>query len=85
MSRNTIKKTIEELIFIQRSDNGQLYMIQSLQNSFDFSVQSHGTQTLKDFCAKDGVNVWKGSNTKKYSSNIEHVTHSFQKDYMLIQ
>ena len=75
--RNHVLKTIHELIIIQRSDKGQLYMVQGLQRSLHFSLGSQGAKTLKNFLTKVGVKVWKGSHTKKYLSVRENLSNSY--------
>ena len=70
LSNDTIKSTIKEVIFVQRNNTGQMYMVQGLQSSLHFSLGSHGTQRLKSLCKRAGICLWKGSNTKQITPFI---------------
>ena len=58
-----IKIHIQEIICIQRNDNGQMYVVQGLQNSLHFSVGMLGTRSLIELCSQANIKIWKGSST----------------------
>ena len=77
VSAKDIITVIHEIIFIQRNGKGQMYVVQGLQKSLHFSLGSHGTQTLIDYCSKANVKVWKGSSTLQKKNRIRYSPQSF--------
>ena len=50
LSSSNLKHIFEEVIFIPRSENGQVYIIRGLAQSLHFSLGSIASKKLKSFC-----------------------------------